>query len=82
MNYYAGPAIKADFETDDIIDEGINFFRANILFKYYDIKGAADRNIIYLTVFIQKCLEIIAKKYIVILIYFSIVLMKVMPERT
>jgi actin related protein 2/3 complex subunit 3 len=57
-----GPAPKADFDGDDIIDEAINQFRANILFKYYDVKGPADKVIIYLTVFIQKCLEIIAKK--------------------
>ena len=63
-----GPAIKADFETDDIVDEAINFFRANILFKYYEVKGPADKVLIYLTVFIQKCLEIIAKKYFIILL--------------
>ena len=47
---------------DDVIDEAITQFRANILFKNYNIKGSADKVIIYLTVFIQKCLETINKK--------------------
>ena len=49
-------------DSDDIIDEALNFFRANILFKFYDIRGPGDRVIVYLTVFIQKCLETIQKK--------------------
>ena len=32
-------------------------YRANILFKNYKIHGAGDRCIIFLTCFIQKCLE-------------------------
>ena len=47
-----GPALKADFETDDIVDEAINYFRANIMFKYFEVKGGADKVLIYLTVFI------------------------------
>ena len=47
-----GPALKADFEGDDIVDEAINFFRANILFKSYEVRGPADKVLIYLTVFI------------------------------
>ena len=57
-----GPAPKADFETDDVIDEAISQFRANIFFKNYEVRGPADKVIIYLTVFISKCLEVIAKK--------------------
>ena len=60
---FIGPAPKADFETEDIVDEAIQQFRANILFKSYDIRGNADKVLVYLTVFIQKCLEVIAKKY-------------------
>ena len=47
-----GPAPKADFEGDDVVDEAIKFFRANIFFKNYEIRGNADKVIIYLTVFI------------------------------
>ncbi len=57
-----GPAPKANFDGDDVIDEAIQQFRANILFKNFEVRGPADKVIIYLTVFIQKCLETIAKK--------------------
>ena len=57
-----GPAPKADFETDDVVDEAISQFRANVFFKNYEVKGPADKVIIYLTVFIQKFLEVVAKK--------------------
>ena len=41
----------------DIIDEAIIYFRANVLFKNFNIDGDADKVLVYLTVFIQKCLE-------------------------
>ena len=47
---------------EDVIDEAIAQFRANIFFKNYEVRGPADKVIIYLTVFIQRCLEVIAKK--------------------
>ena len=53
----AKDAYNADASTHDIVDEAINLFRANILFKNYKIQGGGDRAIIYLTCFIQKCLE-------------------------
>ena len=61
-SFVIGPAPKADFEGDDVIDEAISQFRANIFFKNYEVRGPADKVIIYLTVYIQKCLEVIAKK--------------------
>jgi actin related protein 2/3 complex subunit 3 len=42
----------------DIIDESLIYFRANVLFKNFPIKGDADRLLVYITVFIQKCLEV------------------------
>ena len=60
--YPLGPAPKADFEDEDIVDEAIQQFRANILFKNYDVRGPADKTLIFLTVFIQKLLETVAKK--------------------
>lgn len=42
----------------DIIDEALIYFRANILFKNFPIKGDADKLLIYITVFISKCLEV------------------------
>ena len=41
----------------DIIDEAIIYFRANVLFKNFNIEGDADKLLVYITVFIQKCLE-------------------------
>jgi len=43
------------------VDESIKFFRANILFQSFEIRGDADKVMVFLTVFIQKCLETIAK---------------------
>lgn len=56
-----GPAPKADFDGDDIIDEAISQFRANVYFKNYDVRGPADKVLIYLTVYIQKVLEVVSK---------------------
>ena len=44
-------------ESHDVVDEAIHLFRANILFKNYKVMGGADKVVIYLTCFIQKCLE-------------------------
>ncbi len=41
----------------DIIDEAIIYFRANVMFKNFNIDGDADKLIVYITVFSQKCLE-------------------------
>jgi len=38
-----------DEEGEDIIDEAISFYRANVLFRNYEIHGGADRIILYLT---------------------------------
>ena len=56
-----GPAPKADFDGDDIIDEAISQFRAQVYFKNYDVRGPADKVLIFLTVYIQKLLEVVAK---------------------
>ena len=39
----------ADGEGEDIVDEVLKFFRANMLFSQFDIEGDADRTLIYLT---------------------------------
>lgn len=52
-----GPApIAADGE-DDIIDETLGYFKANVLFKHFEVKGPADRVLIYLTLYITQCLK-------------------------
>lgn len=41
----------------DIIEEAITLFRPNSLFRNFEIKGAADRTLIYLILFISDCLN-------------------------
>lgn len=57
---FKGPAVKetGDF---DIIDEAINFFKANVFFKNYEIKSEADRTLIYVTLYITECLKKLQK---------------------
>ena len=45
----------------DIVEEAIVQFRANIMFKNFQPKCGADRTLVYLFCFIQKCLELVAK---------------------
>ncbi len=52
-----GPAPKADPKDEDIIDEAIKYYRANVLFASFEIKGTADRVLVYLTLFISQCLK-------------------------
>lgn len=49
--------VKLDQIELDIIDEAIIYFRPNVLFKNFAIEGDADKLLVYITVFIQKCLE-------------------------
>ena len=39
-------------EDEDIIDETIKFFRANVFFRNFEVKGGADRTLIYFTLFV------------------------------
>ncbi|KAF9433174.1 subunit of the Arp2/3 complex [Entomortierella beljakovae] len=51
-----GPALIADPNEEDIIDEALNLFRANVLFRNFEIKGDGDRVLIYLILYITECL--------------------------
>ena len=51
----SGPAPKTQ-DAVDIVEEAISMFRATIMFKNFKPEGPADKLIVYLTVFIQKCL--------------------------
>ncbi|EPQ28232.1 uncharacterized protein PFL1_04059 [Pseudozyma flocculosa PF-1] len=52
-----GPAPPpVDPSQMDIVDESIDLFRANSLFRNFEIKGPADRTLIYLILFISDCL--------------------------
>ncbi|KAG9037679.1 subunit of the Arp2/3 complex [Tulasnella sp. JGI-2019a] len=52
-----GPAPSmTDSSEVDIIDETLDLFRANSLFRNFEIKGGADRLLIVLILFISDCL--------------------------
>ena len=39
---------------DDIIDEVLMYFKANVLFKHFEVKGTADRVLIYMTLYVTQ----------------------------
>ncbi|CAM9714366.1 unnamed protein product, partial [Choristocarpus tenellus] len=58
---FRGPAQLLQPGQDDIVAEALYFFRANVLFRNFEIKGAADRTLIYLTFYTQQCLKELEK---------------------
>ncbi|KAJ7546847.1 hypothetical protein O6H91_08G056900 [Diphasiastrum complanatum] len=56
-SHIRGPAPQANAGQIDIIDEAINFFRANVLFRKFEVKSAADKLLIYLTLYINMALK-------------------------
>ncbi|KAI9189648.1 subunit of the Arp2/3 complex [Blastocladiella emersonii ATCC 22665] len=48
--------VAADPAADDIVDEALDLFRANSLFRNFEIQGPADRVLIYLILFTSECL--------------------------
>jgi len=57
---FKGPAAKTT-DDNDIIDETIGYFKANVFFKHYEIKSEADRTLIYITLYITECLKRVQK---------------------
>mmetsp|Transcript_33854 Transcript_33854/g.24890 ORF Transcript_33854/g.24890 Transcript_33854/m.24890 type:complete len:176 (-) Transcript_33854:152-679(-) len=51
-----GPASPCPADKEDIIDEVLNLFRANVLFRNFEVLGGADRTLIYLTLHVVQCL--------------------------
>jgi actin related protein 2/3 complex subunit 3 len=45
----------------DIIDEALQYFKANVFFKTFEIKSEADRVLIYITLYITECLKKLQK---------------------
>ncbi|TPX38113.1 hypothetical protein SmJEL517_g00109 [Synchytrium microbalum] len=59
-----GPALpwaNSDPTAEDIVDEAISLFRANSFFRNFEIKGNADRVLIYMILFVSECLGKLAK---------------------
>ncbi|PYI07782.1 putative ARP2/3 complex subunit Arc18 [Aspergillus sclerotiicarbonarius CBS 121057] len=48
--------VPADSESYDCVDEILSLFRANVLFRNFEINGPADRMLIYGTLFVSECL--------------------------
>jgi|TARA_B100000780_G_C20855283_1_gene339942 actin related protein 2/3 complex subunit 3 len=57
-----GVATLANDDEKDVIDETLEYFRANMLFSTFDIKGDADRMLIYMTAFASECIKKLAKE--------------------
>eukprot|EP01039_Chlorochromonas_danica_P010792 gene10792-11992_t len=54
---FRGPAPYPEpADQEDIIDEVLTYFRANVLFRNFEVKGGADRTLIYLTLHVVQCL--------------------------
>jgi hypothetical protein len=54
-----GPAVSLDATAaaggdEDQIDEALRLFRANVLFRNFEVQGAPDRTLIYLTLLIHQ----------------------------
>lgn len=48
------PCLDPASAEEDQIDEAIKLFRANVLFRNFEVLGAADRTLIYLTLSIHQ----------------------------
>lgn len=57
---FRGPAPSTDADND-IIDEAIYYFKANVFFRTYEIKSEADRVLIYIILYITECLKKLQK---------------------
>ncbi|XP_034948334.1 actin-related protein 2/3 complex subunit 3 [Chelonus insularis] len=58
---FRGPAPSSPPDKDDIIDEALYYFKANVFFRTYEIKSDADRVLIYITLYITECLKRLQK---------------------
>ncbi|GMM52418.1 Arc18 protein [Starmerella bacillaris] len=52
---YRGPAYQTS--EYDIVDEVVDLFRVNSFFRNFEIKGAADRTLVYGILFVNECLN-------------------------
>ena len=46
-----------DSDEGDIIEESLYFFRANVLFRNFEIKSPCDKTLVLVTLYIQLCLK-------------------------
>ncbi|XP_030757545.1 actin-related protein 2/3 complex subunit 3-like [Sitophilus oryzae] len=58
---FRGPAPQQLSTDQDIIDEALYYFKANVFFRTYEIKSEVDRLLIYITLYITECLKKLQK---------------------
>ncbi|KAK9874320.1 hypothetical protein WA026_002671 [Henosepilachna vigintioctopunctata] len=58
---FRGPISSSPLSEQDIIDEALSYFKANVFFSTYEIKSEADRLLIYITLYITECLKKLQK---------------------
>ena len=61
-----GPASSTQFQPKnnmDIIDEAFLFFRVNVLFKNYEIRGPGDKVLVYLFVYLSHIFKTVEQVY-------------------
>jgi len=56
-----GPAAPCPADQSDIIDEALQYFRANVLFRNFQPKAPADLTLAYLTVYVGELLRAFSK---------------------
>ncbi|KAI3495976.1 hypothetical protein L1887_38324 [Cichorium endivia] len=56
-NQTTGHAPRLSDQGEDIVDEAIKLFRANVFFKHFDLRTPADRILVYLTFYINMALK-------------------------
>lgn len=55
------PLLPKEDGKQDVIDEAMYYFKANVFFRTYEIKSDSDRVLIYLTLYITDCLKKLQK---------------------
>jgi len=55
-----GPA-PVESGAEDIVDQALDLFKANILFKNYEMESEVDRVLVYSTLYIIECLKRLQK---------------------
>lgn len=48
-------------DDPDIIQEALDFFKANVFFNTFEFKGPADNLLVYLTLFTHQCIVRLSK---------------------
>ncbi|KAL0286144.1 UNVERIFIED_CONTAM: Actin-related protein 2/3 complex subunit [Sesamum angustifolium] len=56
-SHIKGPAPVFEQDSMNIVDEAITFFRANVLFRNFDIQSSVDKLLIYLTFYLNIALK-------------------------